>query len=144
MKLEITEDVIFEIADATTLTKAGYVGEDVENIIFRLLQNADYNVQRTECGIIYVDKIDKIGRKTENVSISCYVSDEGVQQELLKILEGTVCNIPPKGGHKHPEEEYIKKTSNNLISLFFEYCKKLLLIEEIQMNEENKFSFLSF
>lgn len=77
VKLEITEDVIFEIADATTLTKAGYVGEDVENIIFRLLQNADYNVQRTECGIIYVDKIDKIGRKTENVSISCFFFGRG-------------------------------------------------------------------
>ncbi|MDR3317313.1 MAG: ATP-dependent Clp protease ATP-binding subunit ClpX [Puniceicoccales bacterium] len=108
-------DVPFAIADATTLTEAGYVGEDVENIILRLLQNADYDIKRTECGIVYVDEIDKIGRRTENVSISRDVSGEGVQQALLKILEGTVCNIPPKGGRKHPEEEYIKINTENIL-----------------------------
>ena len=108
-------DVPFAIADATTLTEAGYVGEDVENIVLRLLQAADYDVKRAEMGIIYVDEIDKIGRKTSNVSITRDVSGEGVQQALLKILEGTECNVPPKGGRKHPEQEYIRVNTANIL-----------------------------
>ena len=108
-------DVPFCICDATTLTEAGYVGEDVENIILRLVQNADYDIARAQIGIIYVDEIDKIARKTDNVSITRDVSGEGVQQALLKILEGTVANVPPKGGRKHPDQQYLHVNTSNIL-----------------------------